>query len=780
MMKINALRSSCATSIAAAVAMVLAASHGQALASTAGQAAINAKLGQTFIPTVKAGTTVQTAKSADLLTALTLAVVDSGLPPEELAQSALEAINTSATAKARADKDKIAGQVIATVIAAGNLSNDPAAVAAVTNAVFTVNSASANAKTRLTATGQAAALAGGIAAASNPAAGTNLGTAISTSFTGDNVALVTLLSNTSKALGKNTAAAVPTLANFVDSLMDGEVAATSRQTFVVGAAQKVAAANPAAAGAMFGGLILNNPNSNFDEAAEVSGLLTSVVVLDAKLAKAYGEIIANTTGILTGAQKGTLAQTLTTAKKASQGLFVQGLIRAAADASEVATIVDGAFAGALVADSALAKFAGVAATGLNNDAKAAALATKLTGNKTVAIKTGIAVSLIGAAGVNAPTSGQDVAAAVLDSAGGGFADDTARTKFGTDVISKLKTYAAAGYVAAEVVTRNTADSANKPLDAAVFAGQLMAKGTKSASDIANQVSQLAAIVGSDATARAAFAVSLSDQNKGKFTQNVAVGISVGDPANAGLYTVSAITHNPSVDKSSLAKAATIAGAVASAVDEEASADIGQFIADKMSNLGTAIAGKPIKLSLATAVATSLAKAVQNKPGVKLANRMDELGEIAAALTANVLGKSTTDKAEATLLSAIGSAVLKTLSKTARLSTNPNGNAAVTLVAENTTFQADLWEARDIAGSIAQTIFASGLSTTQKNALLGVDNGTTHTPGSLETAFLKVSGKKGSPTYNAVIDAFQLVLDGAGASRFEVGSVSDKETDTKNG
>ena len=108
--------------------------------------------------------------------------------------------------------------------------------------------------------------------------------------------------------------------------------------------------------------------------------------------------------------------------------------------------------------------------------------------------------------------------------------------------------------------------------------------------------------------------------------------------------------------------------------------------------------------------------------------------------------------------------------------------SATSINETKTFQADKSEARDIAGSVAQTIHAASLTVvpqTQKNALLGIVNGGTHTQGTLEKAFLKLSGKIGSSDYNNVIQAFQDVLAGAGASKFETGSVNDKETDTKN-
>ena len=80
-----------------------------------------------------------------------------------------------------------------------------------------------------------------------------------------------------------------------------------------------------------------------------------------------------------------------------------------------------------------------------------------------------------------------------------------------------------------------------------------------------------------------------------------------------------------------------------------------------------------------------------------------------------------------------------------------------------------------------TAFPTAMSITQaqKDALLGVVNGGTHTQGTLEKAFLTLAGKIGTADYNAVQTAFQTVLSGGGAAKFESGSVNDKETDSKN-
>jgi hypothetical protein len=753
----------------AAAALVFALTGGHAMASTDGQNAILAKLKPQFIPTINAAKlpTIQTAKQADVLLALTLALEDPAnaalLDTHAKIAGFAEAVLEAPGGKTRADKDKIAGQIVATAIATLNLYSDPDAVAKITTAVFNVNAAGST-KVRLSGAGQGSAIATGIKLATN---GTNddfdgheIGLQIAAAFSGD---VVALLSNVSTGMGSSTSASSLTLQNFVDGLFDGGDVGAGASNTVKAAAEKVAVKNPAAAGAFFGGLVINNP------ATDRSTLATDVLA-DTKLAKALGEIYGATMGSLGPVAKLAVIDTLlSSAKKPSataQALIAQGFLRASAnDGSEVNNIIDKF---ATVARVSLAS-AAVVGSG-NNQTKLDLIVKRIAGNLDALNMTKVGAAAIGAVGAAAPVAGRTITEAIFASPGSTFTNDTARLKFGTDNIGKIKAFAAAGYMAAAIVDASPTKTAANATD---LAAALIKKGAKAAADVARQVSLLSFTGG-----KADFADLLTDKAKSA-VQSIAVGVSLADPLNSGAITARAITHDP-LDKSAPAKAAKIASAVATALDEEQAANIGQALADVMSDGGKTL-GKPIKTSAAAAVATSLAKAVQAKPGVKAVNRMDELGEIAAALTSFVLGKSTTDAAQAKLIAGIGSAVLKTLSKSPTLSDNPNTSVNAALVATGSTVKADYWEARDIAGSIAQTIFASGLTASQKSALIGTVTGAgTHTAGSLETAFLKLSGKKGTPTYNAVTAAFQTVLDNQGAAKFEIGSVVDKETDTKNG
>ena len=93
-----------------------------AQADSAGVTLINNKLGT--IPGIKAGTNVLTAKPNDLLHALCLAL--DTLPSTATAAdigNVVEAALESVGGKARKDKDKIAGQVIATAISNNNITD---------------------------------------------------------------------------------------------------------------------------------------------------------------------------------------------------------------------------------------------------------------------------------------------------------------------------------------------------------------------------------------------------------------------------------------------------------------------------------------------------------------------------------------------------------------------------------------------------------------------------------------------------------------------------------
>jgi hypothetical protein len=299
----STLRSLCVSRIApAVVALALTFTATQAQATVAdGQAAIAAKLA--LIP--GASTDILKAKSADLLYAIALAVEDPAVTVSD-ADIAAGAISTTSSGKARADKDKIAGQIVSTVILSGNLTDNGAGAAAVVDAVFGANSV-------LKSTGQAAVVAAAVQALT-PSAAEAVGQALSTPAIAD---LPTLLVNTSKVLGKNTPAAATQLASLVDGILPAAGAAAV--SAVEAAALKVAASNPAAAGAFYGGL----------EGSQFNAQTTaSAVVTNSKLAKAIGEILANIADDVN--DRAALTQTLIGQNAKAAPLIVQGILRSLA------------------------------------------------------------------------------------------------------------------------------------------------------------------------------------------------------------------------------------------------------------------------------------------------------------------------------------------------------------------------------------------------------------------------------------------------------------------
>lgn len=710
-------------------AVVLAATGSTAFASPQGQAAINAEVAR--IPTVKPGTTIANLKSADALLALCLALenpANAGLTPADLAVSALEA---------RKDKDKLASSVIGTTLATIGAGGDAAVASAVTAAVF--SQAGLNPKK-----GQPAALAGGLTAITDPAIGKNIGSAVAAAFNGSSTDLESLLVGTAKVTGKSTSVVAPALANLIDGLFAAnEVPAGNRATFIAAAAQKVAASNPPAAGAFYGGLVLNNPNDAFDSNGELQTLATGVIA-DKKLAKAIGEILGNSLG--GHSDKAALTATLIAGQKLpNQSLIVQGILRAGATADAAGVL--GAVLPAITKSSDRVKFAGVIAVGNGDDsAKLVAIVGIVAGGQPISDKSKIGITMINSIGTSDPDSAQDAMGALIDSAGGVGGDALG---FGLTVVPKIKSLAAAGAAAAEVAERNG--------NALNSAAQLMAKAGKAATDIVQRISALG-IAGNKAT----FALQLANLSP-KFVQSIAVGTSINDPANSPLITANVVTHNPTGDKAALAKVGIIAGAVAFVVDEENAAGVAGALGALMSD-GGKTAGKPIKIQSAASLATSVAKAIQTKPGVATANRMDELGELAAVLTSAVIAAILNDKSRAKAITAIGKAIGGVLSKKA--------------VNETKTLPADTSEARDIAGSMALVVSISTLTADQKAALIGPDV----KKGAIGKGVLAKAGKKTGADYLAAVAALEEVRDnpGAAATKFETGSVTDKETDTKNG
>jgi hypothetical protein len=744
------LRSLCVsriTPIAAAIAFTLSLNHADATIAK-GQELITAKL-----VLVKAGATAPTitkATAADLIAAIGLAIEDTtdGTPVTDtsvadIAEGAVAVFN----AKARGDRATVAPQIISTAALLGGLNSTD--FADLVKRVYAVNGS--DTKTNLNAAGKSKVV---IAALSAPsvdladalAIGKSVGTIV-----GSDADIQTLFKNTSTNLKKTIFPVGEKLEDFVDGLLTQTgKAGTAGEALIKTAATAVAATNPEAAGAFYGGLVKSAPGS-YNDATEIGNLANQVLgTANKKLAKATGAILANVLSGLTDAEKLAFASDTarvggTSKTLAADSLVVQGILRADAgtlDSGEVGTIV-----GKVVGATTTAKkgtLAGVLAVGTDGVVLQGIITKVGSGIASPADLATIGSAAINANGVADPDSAKAVAVALL-----GLGGNSTAQSLGEALVKKIKTSAAAGYAAQQLV----ATSGGNPI---TLAAAYMNKGTKFANDIAFRVATVAATGSTAAT----FAEGLAN-NTPKLVQSAAVGTSLAFPEFAGDITAKAIVHSGGSDKAALGKAATIATAVATIGDVETASLVAFSVGQKMSSTATVGSAKPIKLSLVTSMATNLAKAIQVKPGVNTANRMDELGELAAVIATTIIKGETISTKQLSLLTAAGSAIIKQLLKTQA----PATNSAFVFS------KADLTEARDIAGSFA-------LAISQASTAGGVADPLLVAGGKLETALAKAAGKASATVLDAFTAVRNSVVTPAGVVGFELGADFDPETDTR--
>jgi len=209
-------------------------------------------------------------------------------------------------------------------------------------------------------------------------------------------------------------------------------------------------------------------------------------------------------------------------------------------------------------------------------------------------------------------------------------------------------------VSAAFFTNDSAGSANARASAAL-AGSNVAKGAilgGHASELADDAAKTAFAIASiaDSKLKAAvqdisryvgaevtdafaddFAVAVAIANP-TATLKIAPGVAAGKPTFAGAIT-SALLTNATVGATARAGAVTLVKSVAAVADIE---EIAKIAAAVSTSIGANVATKPIKLSQAASITTTLAKAILAKPSSsvganRIANKQDELGELAASI-----------------------------------------------------------------------------------------------------------------------------------------------------
>lgn len=709
----------------AALALTFATWAGtQANASEAGRLAINNKLADFKAQTFNSSTTAQTTLTAtadDLINAVvSVLLTNNSIPVEEVAEGALRAVTISGVQTARKDKDKVADRLVDAIVRLMD-PNDTARIALVVDKVAGVNNNGApnfQSKVELTISTRAAVAAAALRLATGANAGNNIAAAsikyIKTPPATDpaNIKNVENFAVGALNLVGNNASQVK---SFVDGIFDSGALvddAASRQTYTFEIAKKLK--NLPAVGETIGA------------AAQATGLsdsgvtsLANAALADAKLVKAAAFIVSSTADELDTTSKSQFAQTLagTQTKIDIKGQIAAGAINAGLDSEAVGILDAVRTAGNITAAKDLVTY-GVAA-GTGNTGEKIRLISDNIANQLPddASRTSLGTGLVKNVATLNPYAAGNVATGIFSHITGD------KTVFAQNLAKAAPTNGTAvGAVAAAV-----ADLLPNGQEVALSAS-IIKVAAKAATSVAQQVSALAQV-----TDRVAFAKNLVLASP-TASSPITVGVSQTAPQLADTIVDGVVLLVDGKGKSPFkANAAKIAGDVAYAVDVEKAADIATKVSSRFTLTGAGV--NDLKLSQASTLASALAKAVNTQPRVSTANRADELGEIAASIVSQVLGKSGTDSKglanESKLVASIGTSIIKALSTKAAQA--------------STTLAADQRAAGDIAGSIAQVIALAAvdpdgsgplvalISAAQRDALLA-------SGGTLEKTLSKAVGK----------------------------------------
>lgn len=687
----------------------------------------------------------------------------------DLAQAALTALPATngnpASARVRADKDKIVGRIVEAALVAsstsgpnGSVPQDQADIVdKLVQQVGAVNSAGFPASKQLTAAGKQLLVAKALRSSIDPLAATKAaqraaafytttGTTAAirdTARTTFNVAVLKLLAF--KPITNDPALSLPTkgtyfpvrdgaqiqvkgepafvegtppsvfnVREYIDAILDGYEQTNYKASAATNIAAGVAATVPAAAGSAIAGYL---KDANADNAAILNFLKSGQAaiaasgttpkqaaipgaVVNAKLAAAVSDIVADSFRLLSGSTHVTEAVNLATAVAATPGVpaysitpalkgkIASGAIRAVP--TDATAVINGILdlndgAGKVILSSGVAAFAGAAAQGNADAAKditlaalnhaklafvpatsattaaqQAALKADRTKIQAVAIAVGKSVALVDP---NVMTGVAESLFEVTRGASGmpysapGQVGEAIRQTLAVDLAKGLATnYAAAGAAVAGVVNKSLAVNppsggtpdevqTNALTQISNIAALAIKASPKAGISIALKIAANASIkssyaskTSSDLAAALASNPNLAAANAGY----VAAGVALADTANTGLITKAVINapNTVAIFNARQAAALTIANTVAINVDVEAigliAKEVGGLLQATKLPSGATNPSKLPKLTTIGTLATSLAKAINTKPLVSWSNRVDELNELAAELTTQYL------------------------------------------------------------------------------------------------------------------------------------------------
>lgn len=782
----------------------------QAATLTESQTAINAKLAEFAAESspVAPGKPVA-AKFLNTATADDLAravgeLLESGpgnFTPSELLVAAFSPFS----GKARTDRNVAGPKVLDFALRGENVVNDAAAVAAAVDALLNVNEGTSN--------------------EFNPAAKLAVVTQALNSYKGTEDDAGTLIANAVKDEIVTTDAArkaflTGVLRKTTNVAAAQEFAATILADFSGGAAAldanaiaiaKTLSANRAVAAEVVSSAAVNKADDDVATFAQT-------VLADASLRKIAADVIAALAGEVAQDEIDELVMKAVSQAKpltiAARGQVAAGGLRALDGSAGAELILDNAQTGTTINTAANAiAFSGGAATGLTADdadkvdaivteagsftsTTGALLFTETAADTTLKLQAakaaargslGAAIVKASAIGANAADVSENVFTSVAALQANRYSDAASRLVLATAIGKGAPTVGnVIGGLARGVALASSGSEAQ-------IAISLSKSFSKSVVNVASETAALFISSGGNTStefidaALSSGKLDSSTKLASTFTAAFTLGVALVDPVNAETIVKQAVLRS-SKNRSG---AAVTAGFVARGVDVESAAEIANALAI------TTVKGAPkpdgasanLDITQAAAIAAAVSKAVAVKPGVSTANRVDELGEIAASIVNGVLGKArvgaTTDAkgfaAESALISSIAKSVFAAASK--KLLPNV-GSITVDLK--------DV--AGDVLGSIFQTIKAtpavagtSGFNQALKDFLL-TDNGVLETallkllPTSVrslgQTAINNVQGAGGDGIFRVGAGSELIKADGT-RGEYEVGNLNDPETPKTN-
>ncbi|MEA3207698.1 MAG: hypothetical protein QOE70_755 [Chthoniobacter sp.] len=748
--------------------------------------ALNGQLHAFALDKNTADPTLLTAKADDVVYAVfqltKTASFDQRDEVADLVVTALEALN----GKVRADKDKLAPRILNAALSGSGIT-DGGDIALIVDSLTRVNHL-ALAKLQLTVAGKEAVIGQALKITNGGSAlgalAYDLSSAVAGSGTRD-AKLQTFVIAAVKAAGTATGQ----ISGFIDRVLNNVTG--DRDVFALRVAEGVVTI-PNASGEVIGGRAVDD-----DTQPEII-TTTQLAMKDTKLVKAIAAVVHATAGQLVATTPEQFTTALiganglgTKATAVNRGAVASGVI-ANLDAMEVmngkvASVIDTALNGRPPLTKAeLSTFAGAASQNTGNYAgDVVAKVVNIAGTVApmdITVRKNIGIAALKAIAPTTPEAGSTIAQKLIDASDALFAGEAAKTDLAKALAKGVPTsLSTAGFAVAGVALKMAMQ------DAATYATlgkAVIPLATKATFNIAKELS---ALLPADSDYKS-FAALIATGVSTAVAPNVAAGVAVTATTSASTsFPQTAGEVAAAVARASTAlksKAATIAGAVALAVDVEQIADIGAKVGALYQRSIPADVNLP-KFSAIGTLATSLAKAINTKPLTGTANRVDELGELAAELTRQAIARlGPTDPKLASTIAAIGSAAMKGLS--------------VALLINGGGFAADLNDAaRDIAGAIAQTISIGAREGTLTND--GQADALIIAGGSLELALKKAAAKFASEVTTAFSDVRgatgatnRLYIDPvatknepvsnantggsiSGNARYEIGSVHDSQT-----